>query len=169
VSTWNGASLRMESWNLPNAEFGVASIDSVSIELRLPPYEKWAIDNLLTGSDALRIADPDEDGMENLLEYALGGNPNVDDAGVVLPTSDVVTVTGTNWLEYAYNRRLDSVARGLGYDVVLKNDLVTGVWSNIGTSAEISAVALDGYFETVTNRISTAEAVKFVNLEVTEN
>jgi hypothetical protein len=49
-------------------------------------YETWAADNNLTGGDALRTADLEPDGIENLLEYVLGGNPTTDDAAAILPT-----------------------------------------------------------------------------------
>ena len=168
LSTWaNGAGLRMESWN-GDGDFGPASIGDVSIQSVLP-YDQWLKDNFLTGTNALRTADVEPDGMDNLLEYALGGNPNLNDAAVVLPVSSVVGITGTTWLEYVYNRRIDSAARGLDYGIILRNDLITGSWSNIGTAAESDAAPISTNFETVTNHTATTESMKFINLEVTEN
>lgn len=42
------------------------------------PFDTWAAGapNNLTGPDALPGADPDKDGMKNIAEFALGGNPN---------------------------------------------------------------------------------------------
>ena len=133
-------------------------------------FEQWATDNSLTGNDALRTADPDTDGMDNLLEYALGGNPNVDDADAKLPVSGIENVGGTNWFGYVYRRRLDAAARDLEYGVILNNtDLVFGTWTNIGTSAEYDTAPIDAEFESVTNVFLTTEDKKFVGLEVKEN
>jgi hypothetical protein len=136
-----------------------------------PPktYAQWATDNGLTGDAALRTADPDLDGMDNLLEYALGGDPNVDDATAKLPVSGIVENGGTNWFGYVYNRRRDAATRGLDYSVIIAPDLVFGPWTNIGTSAEYDAAIIDANFESVTNILSTTEDKKFVGLEVTEN
>ncbi|RKY67664.1 MAG: hypothetical protein DRQ24_12560, partial [Candidatus Latescibacterota bacterium] len=133
-------------------------------------YEQWAIDNSLVGDYALRTADPDTDGMDNLLEYALGGDPNVDDADAKLPVSGIENVGGTNWFGYVYRRRVDAVERGLEYGVTLNDTgLVYGSWTNIGTSAEYATASIDEDFEEVTNVFSTVEVKKFVGLEVKEN
>lgn len=133
-------------------------------------YDQWVTDNSLTGGDALRTADPDADGMENLLEYALGGDPNIDDADAKLPVSGIESVGGTNWFGYVYRRRLDAAVRGLEYGVTLNDtDLVFGSWTNIGTSAEFGTAPIDADFESVTNVFSTTEDKKFVGLEVKEN
>jgi autotransporter-associated beta strand protein len=43
-------------------------------------YTTWAAGFNLTGNDALETADSDHDGIANLLEYLLGGNPTLSDA-----------------------------------------------------------------------------------------
>ncbi len=40
------------------------------------PYESWAATKGLSGADAAFDADPDNDGIENGLEFVLGGEPN---------------------------------------------------------------------------------------------
>lgn len=40
------------------------------------PYEDWADDNSLAGADRAKSADPDKDGLTNLVEFALDGDPN---------------------------------------------------------------------------------------------
>lgn len=132
-------------------------------------FATWAQSQGLSGNDALADADPDSDGMENFLEYVLGGNPSTNDVASVLPVSSLVDATGTNWLEYVYNRRRDAAARGLSYDMILSEDLVAGSWTNIGQSAETGSAPVDDDFETVTNRIVTDGSVKFATLEVTED
>lgn len=138
------------------------------VDTQAATFENWAVDNGLSGDNALTSADPDSDGMDNLLEYALGGIPNTDDAASVLPEFTMVDVDGTNWIEYVYNRRLDAGARGLAYDVILSADLTAGSWSNIGQTAEFGSAPIDEDFESVTNRIATDVSVRFTTLKVTE-
>ena len=58
-----------------------------------------------TVSDPAAGADPDNDGMENLLEFVLNGNPSISDPAI-LP--DLV-VTATHY-EFTFTRRDDSLA-----------------------------------------------------------
>jgi hypothetical protein len=39
------------------------------------PYDQWATDKGLDGSNNGKLADPDNDGLENILEFALDGGP----------------------------------------------------------------------------------------------
>ena len=71
-------------------------------------------------------ADPDGDGLVNLVEYALGSNPNAKDAGTALPT----TAAADGQLEYLVN--LDSSLGDVNYTVQSSTDLV--VWQEIATS-----------------------------------
>lgn len=72
----------------------------------VPPgagYASWIDDFGLPVADQDPTDDPDKDGMENLLEFALNGNPSISDPSI-LP--DLV-VTGTDF-EFTYQRRDDS-------------------------------------------------------------
>lgn len=53
--------------------------------------------------DTSATGDPDNDGIENLLEYTLNGNPGTPDAGI-LP---VLNASGTDFV-FSFRRRLDS-------------------------------------------------------------
>ena len=129
-------------------------------------YSEWTSTYLLSGSDAELDADPDSDAMNNLVEYALGGNPTNSDASAVLPVSGLVDAGSTNWLEYVYHRRLDAASRGLTYEVMRNDDLVLGVWTNSGIT-EAGTVVLDAEFEAVTNRIPTETDVQqFMKLNI---
>ena len=135
-----------------------------------PTYEKWASDNGLVGADALRTADIENggvgDGMENLLEYVLVGDPNVDDADSILP---VLRFPDAATVEYIYRRRNDATARGLEYALKTKGDLVTDPWATGGTS-ETGTNAAHAEFDVITNSADiTSTPELFLNLEVTEN
>ncbi len=97
---------------------------------------------------------PDGDTLNNLLEYALGGNPTGPSDLGILPTAETVVDGENQWFEYVYRRRIN--APDLVYSLAVSSSLESGSWTNIGTSAETGAetVAGDPEFESVTNRIA---------------
>jgi len=109
--------------------------------------------------------DFDLDGLDNLTEYALGGNPVISDADAINPT-----ISGSaGSLEYIFNRRIDATFRGLSYGLtVTTDDLTLGNWTPIGTALETGSGPINSAFESVTNEIPTDTPIGFVNLEVTE-
>ncbi len=127
-------------------------------------YDVWGDGYSLSSPDADLLSDPDADGVDNLIEYALGGNPTNSDASVILPAASLVDGGAT--LEMVYLRRLDAADRGLTYTVEKNGDLLAdGVWSSDGITETSGAV--DANFESVTNRISTATAdAQFMKLSV---
>ncbi|VGO18639.1 hypothetical protein [Pontiella sulfatireligans] len=126
-------------------------------------FASWAADKGLTaGNDGPNDdAEPGGgDGMENLLEYAVGGDPLVDDADVYLPKSDV----NGGFLNYIYNRQNPADPK-LIYTVMDGTDLMFGGLDNTNTAETVSGV-VDG-FETVTNTVPTAtEDKQFMSLKV---
>lgn len=65
-------------------------------------YDSW-ISTFSGLSDTTTGGDPDNDGMENLLEYVLNGNPGTSDP-LILPDLDA---SGSNFV-FTFTRRLDS-------------------------------------------------------------
>lgn len=128
------------------------------------PYDTWTGLYNLTGSNALLTADIEPDGLNNLLEYALGGNPTNDDASAVLPVGMLAEDNGTNWLYYVYTERVGDT--GLVYRVGTKTDLVTDTELNTNDVSFVDESAESGGLKTVTNRTEAAESVKFIGLEV---
>ncbi len=68
-------------------------------------YASWIDDFGLALADQDPTDDPDNDGMNNLLEFVLNGNPSVSDSSI-LPG---LNVTATDF-EFTYQRRDDSVS-----------------------------------------------------------
>ena len=103
--------------------------------------------------------------MNNLFEYALGGNPLADDAAVYAP----VFHPDGDWVTYVYNRRHDYAIRGLTYGLKVNVDLL-GAWTDVGTTYETASVAIDAEFDSVTNKIDITGIPRgFLQLEITEN
>ena len=130
------------------------------------PYQAWATAYLLTDSAAALAANPDGDLLDNLGEYALGGDPtNGNDIGY-LPQSAVVGDEGGDWFQYVYYMRGDAAGRGLDYYLETSSDLVSGGW--ITNSIMPYGVGfLDAGFISVTNRLATSpEDELFMRLRI---
>ncbi len=119
-------------------------------------YDLWTKIQGLEGMDADWFADPDGNGMNNQLDYALGGTA---------PVSTMALTGGSNSVETVFLRRRDAAARGLDYRMQWTDNLVSNVWNATG-AAEIGAAIIDESFETVTNRIPVDLPEKFIRLEI---
>lgn len=130
-------------------------------------YEAWAIDNELIGG---LLDDDDEDGINNLSEYAQGGDPNNPaDTGTLPVLGASVISGGTNWIEYVYLKRV-SAENGLTYSLVQSQDLMQGGWTNNGDIVEVGESAVVGDFKTVTNRVPTdGKSQEFIRLMIESN
>ena len=109
----------------------------------------------------------DSDLLDNLSEYAFGGDPA--DGGDLgnMPTQAQVVDGGANYIEYIYYERTDAVDRGLASILEVGTDLVFAGWAD-GSSYETGSGAsgVAGY-NAVTNRIPTdTEAQQFIRLQI---
>jgi len=105
------------------------------------------------------LEDADGDGVNNLVDYAIGGVAN-------LPVGS----EDSAYLQYVHIQLDDTeaTARGLSYVVEMKNDLTSAVsWSTTGIEFVGSAAdtPVAGYL-TVTNRIPMTDTEKFLRLKV---
>ncbi len=131
-------------------------------------YVAWAMDKGLTeGVNDGYGDDPDDDGMHNLLEFALGASPLTGDADLFLPRLEMPPESDPDSLHYIYARRLDRETCGLSYTPQTAAELTAPAW-NTGTLTEIGAGDIDAEFEAVTNRVATdIDAHQFIQLKVT--
>jgi autotransporter-associated beta strand protein len=71
----------------------ITGTGTIRVGTATTPFDQWALDNGLTGNDALPTADPDHDGIPNLDEFAFGGNPS---SGTSFPDRFAKTVDTNN-------------------------------------------------------------------------
>ncbi|MDF7823914.1 hypothetical protein P4B35_07800 [Pontiellaceae bacterium B12227] len=156
------AVFRLEGSNAAGLYSG-GGIDNIGIVVAgLATYDAWAASFGLQSSNAWKAADLEPDGINNWTEYIFGGNPTNIDASAILPT---VGVEGS-WVEYAYRRRSDYLARGLDYTVETTTNLVSNHWNSNGV-LDAGSGSINSEMDAVTNRVSTEELPEqFIRLRV---
>ncbi len=142
-------------------------------------YELWTEAAMFTGESARESADPDGDGVVNLLEYALGLDPDTSDGfgqSVVVSPSVEPGVEGA--LEIAFDR--PDPRDDLRYVVEVSADLITWerghAYSPLDVNGaglptvEVSRIALPGGGERITVRDASAPGEsaprRFIRLRV---
>lgn len=125
----------------------------------LPVYQDWLRVFGMTGDDALLDADIEPDGINNLMEYALGGNPIVNDADTVLPDFQLFE----NYFYYVHNELTNDT--NLTYTVLLSTNLLSNVWKTNGVEF-VGEAGFSNVWKTVTNRIAIVNSWGFIKLNV---
>ena len=163
VSWTNGGTVVSTS---PSYTFAVTSDATLVANFSLPPFAAWKsqwftaaelADPSISGDDA----DPDGDGLPNIVEYALGLNPRVPNSSTVLTssvTNGVLTAT----------YQLSKAATDVTVVVEESSDLIN--W-NSGTTFISTPQVLtdDGTTQTVqvTDKQSSGSSHRFMRLRVT--
>ena len=123
-------------------------------------FDAWANESNLPNDLKEWNDDPDGDGINNLLEYALGGNPTQDDAASVRPLFQPLE----NYFYHIHNERTDDSS--LTYTVQLSTNLVSNIWKTNGVEF-IGDAAFSNAWKTVTNQIPTlGKEHQFIRLEI---
>jgi len=128
-----------------------------------PGYGEWSTRYSLAGGAG---DDDDSDGLANLGEYGLGGDPtNPADRGTS-PEYNIAEENGTNWFGYVHPVRSDPDS-GLLYYLELTDDLVASPWTNGGNIVVTGTNVVAGAFGFVSNRISMAGVARqFIRLVI---
>jgi hypothetical protein len=156
------ASANPQRWNVNSVNFGmnVSAVPAGS-------YAAWVFGYGLENDAALADADDDDDGYNNLAEYALGMNPTNSNIESV-PYAGTAIENGTNWFEVVHNRRSDYKEQGLKYLLIDSTNLMDSV-SFTNTQDQILVGSSTHEYEPVTNRYEVRDPVKFIKLEIQQD
>ncbi|RKX38330.1 MAG: hypothetical protein DRP64_15860, partial [Verrucomicrobia bacterium] len=148
----------------PNDDDMMAIFD---IHPEILPYDEWVAGYGLTGIDAEMGSNPDGDKLDNLSEYALGGDPTDPfDVGMT-PVQSFYSDVGGDWMDYVYPKR-SSPNSGISYTMEVNDDLIYGTWTNANYQLMGTGI-IDAEFNAVTNRIPTdVEDKQFIRLVIEE-
>jgi hypothetical protein len=121
-------------------------------------YNQWVMSFTLSGG---KTGDDDGDGLSNVYEYGLGGNPtNGADIGHI-PTFGI----RSNGFDYVYARRR-AANSGITYTVKVTDSLTPPIWTTNGLEIPEAGI-LDAEFSVVTNRIPIGTKDKqFIRLTI---
>lgn len=136
-ATFPVAGSYMLALSATNARAETSATLAVNVAQPLTPIESWRTANFgaaAPSGDAADIADPDGDGVPNLLEFALGGQP-LSAASAPLPA--IARAPGTSSLTLDFTRSLASI-RSVVCVVEWTDDLAAApaVWSSAGVVLE---------------------------------
>ena len=139
------------------------------VDTTADPYDTWASSfGLNPATVGAPTADPDGDGIQNLLEQAFGGDPNANNINI-LPVSEILDVSNQSYLQISY--RKPELDNGLTYTVETVTDL-NGTWSSQSSEFElVSTVPDSGGFNLYTYRLvnpTSATSKAFIRVDISE-
>jgi endonuclease/exonuclease/phosphatase family metal-dependent hydrolase len=167
-SQWSGAGVSSANQNIAlrdDVATGSAGFSDPSLRFRrvapgndlsglgtapvlMDPYIAWVASFGLAGIAAAPSEDPDDDGLSNLHEYALGGSP-LDFDLPVNPRPLVISLAGRDYPAFELRRRLQTSR--LNYSVERSGELMT--WTTAETLPYGSAVDNEDATQTVILRL----------------
>ena len=160
--------LRVSRANFVNSTNYITWVDWVRLEAS-SPYGDWRDGFSLSGSNSVMTADWDEDGVDNMTEWATGGDPTNSANTGLFGAAFMVDASGTNRFAYVTPRQVDYWANGVDYYLERNTDLVSGTWTNAGSwIAGVAAGGFNADFDAVTNYVGGVETnnTEFVRLRV---
>jgi hypothetical protein len=140
-----------------DGNYGIVGFQIVNTASSLSPRETWRQSHFGTTANsgqAADTADPDGDGLANLLEYAFGEDPTVANEG---PAVVVATASGVLTLTFVH---IDDPS--LSYVVEASGDL-TGVWTTAQTYTGFTVAGTTTFTDSVS---LTAGSRRFLRVKV---
>ncbi len=109
------------------------------------PFDTWATTtNGLSGGDAAATADPDNDGLDNAVEFVIGGQPNPANPNANSSALAPTISTDVNNLIFTYRRTdLALTQAGIGITAQYGSDLIGWTTATNGENGVVIAVTND--------------------------
>ncbi|VGO12002.1 hypothetical protein PDESU_00550 [Pontiella desulfatans] len=123
-----------------------------------PGYSSWAAEYGLLEDEN---GDDDDDGLLNLYEYGLGGNPTNGFVDGHIP----VFGKAESGMQFIHVQRNDDT--NLVYELETSVDLISGTWTNAGYEISGTNTLFGEDFDEVTNAVPTDVSQKFIRLNIT--
>ena len=174
-NTLDSSDMSVNSWATDDSfAFGILSTTTVfNIEVvpdpSRSPYTTWQsgfFNSTQLANPAISgdLADFDNDGIPNLLEYLFGGNPTLPSSGL-LPT--LSKAPGSSSLTFTYKRKIASigVTQVIEHSTNLTNAWGPAIHSQSGVTIATTAVPGDATVEQVTVTIPSTSTSRFVRLK----
>ena len=165
----------------PGASNPTPTSAELPIYFAIGAFAEWRASRF-SGPDAVNpaiggdLADPDQDGISNLLEYALGGDPLTSsavregDSGVLAPVFGSVIIDSLHYPTFTYHRRKASTVSEITYATEWQNGLSPSGWVQGGIITNTQSI--DAFWEKVTLRYSlpiSSTSGLFCRLKITWN
>ncbi|BCU77630.1 autotransporter-associated beta strand repeat-containing protein [Luteolibacter sp. LG18] len=127
---------------------------AVTLTVGVPnAFTTWASARGLSGADATRDADPDHDGIKNVLEFIFGSEPNPANPGAASQASLPETTRDETALYFTYRRRADSTP--LFTPVVQYGSTLSG-WTNAANGVDgVFVLETPDYYGAGLNQVTT--------------
>lgn len=130
----------MNNWNMPGPW------TNILFDVWTAAYEAWVTGYGLSGSDKLETADPDHDGILNIVEYAFNMRPDQPDNVVLTPATGtnglpcwtLSSSNGGRLLTLEYVKRKDD--SNLTYNVKFCGNLPDGTWQAPTSTATVTSI-----------------------------
>lgn len=117
------------------------------------PFTSWAATQGLTGGDAAATADPDNDGLDNAIEFVLGGQPNPANPGADSSALVPTLATDAGNLIFTF-RRTDLSMTQSGISILAEyGSGLTGWTAAVDGVNGVSVVATDDFYATGVDRV----------------
>ena len=155
------------SYTITNFAAGVSAVvtndaatHSIILMLTVPGYQDWSY-NYGVGATT---NNEDGDVLNNLYEYALGGDPT----NSAVLGMDSSMVYGPGYIDYIHVRRV-AATNEIRYALALSQNLPIGSWTTNTGYTVVGYGPVVGDFDTVTNRIdTTGKTAEFIDLVIEE-
>lgn len=167
--SFSGASSLINVWSSVTTN-RQAAIIGIAFSIGGSPtqkYNAWLQDYPGVGVSTNLLDQADSDPLNNLLEYAFGGDPSDGNILGNVPVESPTSEGGTNYIQYVYFERSDAASRGLSSTLTVAADLQYPSWTTSGIEFMGSGASDIAGYNAFTNRISTsADDKRFLRLQI---